>query len=97
MKMMINCFCVMVDLRRRLRLISSRDHCQGFSSPQFSDMRRAGFELAQNLGSDFLMNVSCAVLITTKSQPHTVAYVNSSMLLQVVSGILYFTMFSFDS
>ena len=38
---------------RRLRLISSRDHCQGFSPLLIFDMPRAGFEPAQNLSSDF--------------------------------------------
>ena len=56
--------------KRRLRLIFSRDHCQTFSPSQISETRRAGFEPAQNLSSDFVEG-SCAVAITATSRRHT--------------------------
>ena len=54
---------------RRLRFISSRDHCQRFAPSQFSDTPQAGFEPARNLSSDFVER-SCPVVITTKSRHH---------------------------
>ena len=64
MMMMMNCFCGMVDRRKALSLISSRDHCQRSSPSRISDTLRAGFETAQNLSSGFV-EWSCAVVITT--------------------------------
>ena len=48
---LMNCFCGMVDRRKALSLISSRDHCQRSSPSRISDTPRAGFEPAQNLSS----------------------------------------------
>ena len=33
----LNCFCGMIDQRKALSLISSRDYCQRFSTSQISD------------------------------------------------------------
>ena len=63
MKMMMNCFCGMVD-RPAFNLISSWDHCQRSSPSRISDTPWAGFEPAQNLISG-LVEWSCAVVITT--------------------------------
>ena len=52
--MMMNCFCGMVDRRKVFTPFSSRDHYQRFSPSQISDTPRAGFEIAQNLSSDFV-------------------------------------------
>ena len=41
----------MVDRRKALSLISSRDHCQRFSPSRISDMPWAGFEPGENLSS----------------------------------------------
>ena len=49
--MMMNSLCGMVDQRKVLSLISSRDHCQRSSPSRISDTSRAGFELAENLSS----------------------------------------------
>ena len=62
--MMMNCFCGMVDRRKVFSLISSRDHCQGFSPSRISDTLQAGFETVQNLSSGFV-EWSCVVVITT--------------------------------
>ena len=62
--MMMNCFCGMVERRRTISLISSRDHCQRSSPSRISDTSRAGFEPAQNQSSG-LVERSCAVVITT--------------------------------
>ena len=51
MMMMKTCFCGIVDRRKAFSLISSRDHCQRFSTSRISDTPQAGFELAQNLSS----------------------------------------------
>ena len=53
-ELMMNCFCGMVDQRKTLGFISSRDHCQRFSPSQISDTPQAGFEPAQNLSSHFV-------------------------------------------
>ena len=47
----MNCFCVMVDQRKAISLISSGDRCQRSSPLQISDMLQAGFEPVQNLSS----------------------------------------------
>ena len=67
--MMMNCFCGMVDRRKVISLISSRDHCQRSSLSRISDTPRVGFEPAQNLSSG-LVEWSCAVVITTAPQNH---------------------------
>ena len=54
MMMMTNCFCGIVDRRKALSLISSRDHCQRSSPSQIFDTPRADFEPAQNLSSDLV-------------------------------------------
>ena len=66
---MMNCFCGMVDRQKAFSLISSRDHCQRSSTSSISDTPQAGFELAQNLSSDFV-EWSCAVVITTTPRRH---------------------------
>ena len=63
MMMMMNCFCGMVDRRKAISLISSRDHCQRSSPSSISYKPRAGFETPQNLSSG-LVEWSCAVVIT---------------------------------
>ena len=74
---MMDCFCGMVDRRKALSLISSRDHRQRSSPSQISDTLRAGFEPAQNLSSGFV-KWSCAVMITTtpRCQINIHAYMN---------------------
>ena len=62
MMMMMNCFCVMVDLQKAFSLISSWDHCQRSSTWRISDMPQAGFEHVQNLSSG-LVDRRCAVVI----------------------------------
>ena len=47
---MMNYFCGMIERRKTLKLISSRDHCQRFSLPLIYDTSRVGFESAENLG-----------------------------------------------
>ena len=47
----ISFFSGMVDRRNALSLIFNRDHCQGISPSQFSDMSRSGCEPVQNLAS----------------------------------------------
>ena len=49
--MLMSCFCGMVDRRKAISLISSRDHCQRSSPLWISAMPRAEFEPAQNLSS----------------------------------------------
>ena len=58
-----------IGQRKAFSLISSRDHCQRSSSSRISNTPRAGFELAQNLSSDFV-EWSCAVVITTTPRRH---------------------------
>ena len=57
----------MVDRRKVLKLISSRDQCQRFSPSQTFYIQRAGLEPTQKLSSDFAKR-SCSALITTTSQ-----------------------------
>ena len=57
-------FCGMVDQRKALSLISSRDHCQRSSQSQISNTPQARFEPAQNLSLDLVV-WSCAWVITT--------------------------------
>ena len=61
--MMMHCFCSMVDRRKTLSLISSRDHCQRLSPWRISNRPRAGFKSVQNLGPD-LVEWSWAVVTT---------------------------------
>ena len=61
---LVNYFCGMVDRRKAISLISSRNHCQRSSPSRISDMPRTGFEPAQNLSLG-LVGWSCAVVITT--------------------------------
>ena len=68
-KVVMNCFCGMVDRRKAFSLISSLDHCQRSSPSRISNTLRAGFQPAQNLSSGFVEG-SCAVVITTTSWPH---------------------------
>ena len=72
MMIMINCFCGMIDRRKVLGLISSRDHCQRSSPSQMSDTPQAGFEPAQISKSGFA-ELSCTVVITTTPRRHIVA------------------------
>ena len=69
MKMMMNCFCGMVDQRKVFRLISSWDHCQRFLPLRIIDIPQAGHEPAQNLSPD-LLEWSCEVVITTTPWRH---------------------------
>ena len=61
---MMNCFCKMVSQRNVLNLISSKDHCQIFSSLQISDTQPAGLKPTYNLISGF-GEWTCAVIIIT--------------------------------
>ena len=54
MMMMVVVFVVWLTDERRSRIISSRNHCQRFLPSQISDTSQAGFEIAQNLSSDFV-------------------------------------------
>ena len=69
MMMMMNGFCGMVDWRKAINLIASRDYCQRSSPSRISDTPRAGFEPARNLNSG-LVQWSCAIAITTAPQGH---------------------------
>ena len=69
MMMMMNCFCGMVDRRKVLSFISSRDYCQRYSPSRSPDTPRAGFEPARNLSSG-LVERSCSVVITTTLRRH---------------------------
>ena len=73
----MNCFCGMVDRRKALSLISSRDHCQRSSSSRISDTPRAGFEPVQNQSSGFV-EWSCAVVITITPRRHTTFFFSFS-------------------
>ena len=64
MKMMMSCFCGVIDRRKVYSLISSRDHCQRSSQSRISDTPRAGFEPAQSPSSG-IDEWSCAVVIAT--------------------------------
>ena len=78
--MMMNCFCGMVDRRKVISLISSRDHCQRYSPSRISDTPRAGFQPAQDLSSG-LVEWSCAVFITTAPWHHFIWESNFDMRL----------------
>ena len=52
-KMMMSCFCGVVDQQKAFSVTSSQDHCQRSSPSQISDTLLAGFEPAQNLSSGF--------------------------------------------
>ena len=66
--MMMNCFCGIVDQRKRFSLIFDWGHCQRPSSLWMSDILQAGFNLCRT--SPALVELSCAVVITTTSQLH---------------------------
>ena len=51
LKMMMNCFCGIVNQTKAFRLISSQDHSPRSSPTRISDTPRAGFEPMQNLSS----------------------------------------------
>ena len=57
--MMMNCFWIIFDWEQALSLISSRDNCQRYSSLHISNTTLTGFELTQNLSSDFQFIVDC--------------------------------------
>ena len=82
MKMMMNCFCGMVDRRKAFNFISSRDLRQRSSPSRISDTPRAGFEPAQNLSSG-LVEWSWAVE-TTKIDPGKIHTLLSSITQRVV-------------
>ena len=67
--MMMNCFCGIVDWRKVLSFIYSRDHCQRSSPSRISDKTRTGFKPAQNTSSG-LVEWNCAVAITTTPRHH---------------------------
>ena len=69
MMKMMNCFCGMVDRRKLISLIYSRDHCQRSSPSWISNTPWTGFEPAQNLISG-LVKWGGAVVITTTPQRH---------------------------
>ena len=71
-------FCGMFDRRKACSLISSRDHCQRFSSSQISDTPLAGFEPPQSLSSGFV-EWSCAVVVTTAPRCHNTAPLHSNL------------------
>ena len=83
--MMMNCFCGMVDRRKAVTLLSSRDHCQRSSPPRNSDTPRAGFEPAQKLSSG-LVEWNCAVVITTTPRVASLLY----QLFLCINGLLHF-------
>ena len=60
LKMMINCFCSMVDRRNVFGLISSRDHCQ-ISPSRIFNTPRPGFDFDK---------WCCALVITTTPRSH---------------------------
>ena len=68
-KMMMNCFCSMVDWRKVFSLNSSQGHCQRSSSSWISDMLQPVFESVQNLSSGFV-ECSCAIVMTTTPRCH---------------------------
>ena len=51
--MMMNCFCRMVDNRKKLNLISSQNHCKRFLPLPISNILEVGFEPTENLISNF--------------------------------------------
>ena len=67
--MMMNYFWGMVDWRKGLSLISSRDYCQRSWTLGISDMPRAGSEPVQNLSSGFV-EWSCVVVIPLRILDH---------------------------
>ena len=69
-KMMMNCFCGMVDRLKTFSLISSWDHFQRSSPSQISDTPRAEFEPVQNLTPGFV-EWSCAEVITITPRRHS--------------------------
>ena len=70
MKMMMNCFCGMVNRLKAFSLISSWDHFQRSSPSQISDTPRAEFEPVQNLTPGFVER-SCAEVIAITPRRHS--------------------------
>ena len=68
-------FSGMLDQGKALRLISSRNHCWGFSTMHTFDTLQARFKPVQNLSSRFV-EWSCAVGITTTT--HAVVWILSN-------------------
>ena len=77
--LMINFACGMVDGRKTISLISSRDHCQRPSLLKISHTPRAGYELGQ---SSELKLCSSDNLYTTVQQSKIVE-TNSRVLLDI--------------
>ena len=94
MKMMMNCFCGMVDWRKAFSLISNRDHYQRSSPSRISDTPRAGFEPMQNLSLS-LFEWSCAIVITTTPSSYSsrlniikwnVAHISAIYIIDIRTG-----------
>ena len=58
-------FCGMVERRKAISLISSRDHCQRSSPLRISNTLRTRFEPEQNPISDLAERISALVITTT--------------------------------
>ena len=84
MMMMMNCFCGMVDRRKVLSAIFSRDYCQRSSPLRIFDTPLAGFEPVQNLSSSFIES-SYAIVITTAPRRHMVTAPRRHMVLALKS------------
>ena len=80
MMIMKNWFCGMVDRRKVLSLISSRNHCQRSSPSPISDTSRVGLEPVKIMSSGFV-GWSCAVVITTTPWRHYTWFLGTSSLL----------------
>ena len=69
MKMLtINCFCLLVELRKTLRFVASQDHSQRFSQMQISDTPRAWLETLQNPIPSFVDWIYAAVITTVSKK-----------------------------
>ena len=91
-RMVMNCFCGMVDRRKTSSLISSRDHCQRSSPSRISDTPQAGFEPAQNLSLG-LVEWSCAVGITTTPRSHNwqlIQLIDILLILSILCNLIPF-------
>ena len=77
MMMAMNCYCGMVDRRKVLNLISSRDHSQKLSPWQTSQTPRAGFEPAQNPSSGFVQALVIEETLYLKLARLELAYLTS--------------------
>ena len=54
LRVIMLCFCCMIDLQKAFSLILSQDHCKRSSLSQIPDRLQAGFEPTQNLSSSFV-------------------------------------------